>query len=638
MLAALPIPDLAHAAVLAATLAVAACCVGLGLLVGADRPALALSAGWGLGALLLTLGGTRTALPLTPMLALLGAAGLAGLGLRARQVPAEAWRDTGRTLLLAAPLLLLAGSITPASFDDYSHWLPNLGHLVLHDHFPSRAQPNLVSVRPGYPYGMAFIGLAVSRLTGQLAEGAGVVWNMLLLVAVGRLAADLLARRLAPAQVSPGQAWLATALGLLAATLASPSFVPRLFLSNYGDGPVGSVTGAMAAGLILLAAGAGEGAVRPRALLALGFCGAALVLTRQDAAGTFALLVGGAALLALFAGRLELRLRLRHVVLLLPAPLSAWALWTLYQTAQLPGGSAHLLPMAQWHWSAMPACLLSVARVALQKPGHFGLLLAEAVAAPLILLRPARAGALARAALPLGAALGLGKIAEMLTIYLTADFDAVRVAEAHEFWRFTVHVGPAVLVAGMALLPLGWLDAARVRRLAAVAVAVLLAAPIAGAAWLRPDVPRAGHVPYLWLRAVGRDIAATLPPGARLALVDLDHHPGILPEIFPLRFRLKLGEPADHGAVPPAIGIVAGTPPVHVRVAGELPEQPDAGLPPQAREQALRRVLDVPYVWVWNGGPAASRLLGLDLPQGQSALLARDAAGLRVLRSWPTPR
>lgn len=631
MLAALPFPDTAHLQVLAATLAVVACCVGLGLLAGADRPALALSAGWGLGGLLLTLAGTLAAAPVTPLLALLGGAGLAGLALRARALPPQAWRDTLRTLALAAPLLLLAGAITPASFDDYSHWLPNLGHLVLHDRLPARAVPNLVSVRPGYPYGMAYVGLAVSRLTGQLAEGAGVVWNMLLLVAVGRLAADLLACRLAP-----GRPWLVTATGLLAATLASPSFVPRLFLSNYGDGPVGSVLGALVAGLVLLAAAPAP--VRARAMLPLGLCATALVGIRQDAAGSLALVLGGAALLALLRRRLALGLRLRHVALLLPAPLAAWLAWTSYQAAEIPGGSARLLPLAQWHWASMPACLASVLHVALQKPGHFGLLLAEGIAAGLILARPARAAPPARAALLLGAVVGFGKIAEMLAIYLTADFDAARVAEAHEFWRFTVHVGPAVLVAGMALLPRVPLPAERLRAVTAGLIAVLLLAPVAGAAWLRPDVPRAGHVPYLWLRAVGHDIASRLPPGGRLVLVDLDHHELVLPEIFPLRYRLLLGEPADHGTPPPRIDIVAGTPAVHVRVAGALPEEPDSALPPPARERALAQALAAPYVWLWNGGPAASALLGSAVPRGRSALFARDATGLHRLRDWPTPR
>jgi hypothetical protein len=629
MLAALPLPDLPHLVSLTATLAVAACCVGLGVLAGARSLAVALSAGWGVGVLVLTLLGTLAGAALSPILAVLGVAGLTGLMLAVRRLPDEEWRACGRTLLLAAPFLLLAGAITPASFDDYSHWLPNLGHLVLHDHFPGLAEPNLVSVRPGYPYGMAFIGLAVSRLTGDLAEGAGVVWNALLLVAVGQLAASLLARRGA----AP---WFAAALGLLAATLASPSFVPRLFLSNYGDGPVGSVAGAMAASLILQSAAPAKG--QARAMFVLGLCGAALVSIRQDAASILALVVGGAGLLAVLRGRLGLSLRLPAVALLLPAPLLVWSAWGFYQAAQIPGGVAGVLPFAQWHWAAMPACLNAMLHVALQKPGHFGLVLAEVVAAVLVLRRPGRATPLSRAAVVLGAAIGLGKIVSMAAIYLVADFDAARVAEAHEFWRFTVHVGPAVLVAGMALVPLRRMPPLRARMLSAGIGAVMLLLPVLGAQWLRPDAPRAGHVPYLWLRAAGRDIVATLPPGAALVLVDLDHHELILPEIFPLRYRLALGEPADHATRPLAITIVAGTPPVHVVVAGGLPEEPDAGLAPVARAAALREVLGAPYVWVWDGGPAASGLLGLPLPRGRSALLERGSGGLHIIRDWDLPR
>jgi hypothetical protein len=413
-------------------------------------------------------------------------------------------------------------------------------------------------------------------------------------------------------------------LGLLLATVASPSFVPRLFLSNYGDGPVGSVTGVMVAVLALAAVEGGTA----RTAWALGFAGAALVSIRQDAFSVWALVVAAAMALALLRGRLGLRWRVWQVGLMLPAPVIAWAVWVAYQHAEIPGGVASVLPLARWRWAAMPAVFGSMLHVMATKGGHFGLLLAELAAAALILWRPGRATAPGAAALVAGAIVGAGKVAAMAGTYLAVDFGAPGTAEAHEFWRFTVQVGPAVLVAGMALVPVLWLFAGRRGRwVGGLAGGAMVLAPIVAAHWLRPDVPRTGHTPYLWLRGVAHEIAGRLPPGARLALVDLDHHPLVLPAIFPLRERLLLGEPIDRGMAPPRISLIAGAPPRRVAIAGGLPHIVGA-----AGEVVA------PFVWTWDGGPAASRLLGVELPRGAAALLARADGRLAVLRSWPLPK
>src|ERR1700722_8175552 len=78
MLAAL-LPDATQLSLVAATAVVAALCAGLGHWAGARRVETALLAGWGLAGLVTVVIGTLTSLPLTPVLVVLGLAGVTGV-------------------------------------------------------------------------------------------------------------------------------------------------------------------------------------------------------------------------------------------------------------------------------------------------------------------------------------------------------------------------------------------------------------------------------------------------------------------------------------------------------------------------------------------------------------------------------
>ena len=148
-------PDLTQWITLLATSIVALACLSLGAMFGARRPGVALVAGWGLGCLVMTVCATLFGIAFTPILQVLAGLALCG-GLRWRRLD---WSMVGPVLLLGLPYLLIATSITPAGYDEYAHWLPNLSYIVRYDHFPSRNFPDLISIRPGYPHGTAFIGL-----------------------------------------------------------------------------------------------------------------------------------------------------------------------------------------------------------------------------------------------------------------------------------------------------------------------------------------------------------------------------------------------------------------------------------------------------------------------------------------------
>ncbi len=642
------LPSLGQAAVAAATGVVAAICVGLGQLAGARRPAVALVAGWGVGCLALLI--ATTIIGLSIPIAMVGVAvfGLAGLGLVARgSVDEDAWNSAGRTLLLAVPFLLIASSIVPGGFDEYSHWLPNLGYLYLHGHFPTLAEPNSVSVRPGYPYGTAFIGLAASLLVFRLAEGAGICWNALLLVAFASLCADIITTQIRLRQAADAthhtigrrDAWGISALGLLAATMASPFFVARLFLSNYGDGPVGSVTGITAAAVMLWVAADPRTAVqvRMRLAVAIGMCCVALVNIRQDSLPLFGLLFVAAVATIPLERRADRDVRPATLLLLLPAPLLAALLWRAYQGAAIPGGAFSVLPFADWHWAALPPALWNMLRVAISKIGLFGLLLIELGVALAAIGRPERFTPLRRSGVVMASVLGLGNSAMLLFLYLAADFSEGQAASANEFWRFTVHIGPAVVAAGVSLIPIGiWRQPRMARWIAIGAPALAVLLPIVFVRNLRVDSPRQSHAVYL--RGVAADLARLTKGASSVTLVQLDDAVLNLGDVLPVRYELLVGLRPSLAAPAPKIEIIAGAPPTHIVVDGALPVDVDAGLPPGQRQADMRAVLNAPFVWFYNGGAVASRLAGMDLPAGSSYLLAHHDGTTTLMRSWALPQ
>jgi len=614
------LPDAAHAVVFAATLLVAALLLGLGALAGARQPVLALVAGWGIADLVLLVAGTLFGARLTGTLAALGLCGAAGLVAIARGgFGQDGCRPAGRVLLLAVPFLVIAATVSPAGFDEYSHWLPNLGYLVLHDHLPTLAEPNAVSVRPGYPPGLTFVGLAVSRLVGHMAESAGIVWDALLAVALGATCAELIGRhwRAAP--------WAAAAVGLAAATLLSPCFEPRLMLSNYGDPPAGYVTAIMAVGLMRwLDDATGDGGGRWRTPWMLGFAGVALVNIRQDSLTVYAL-VALAALLAVLVERR--RGAMMPLLALLPAPLLAAAVWRWYQGSEIPGGAAAMLPLAQWHWPQFPETLASMVQVMLHHWAQFGLLLVLAGVAVAALAAPHRFSALQRAAATLGAVIGLGKTASLALLYLGADFSTAQAATATEFWRFSLHAGPTVAVAALLLLPFARLRAARP---SAVAPWLVAALPLLYVGHLRVDLSHGQPAPALQMRAIARDIAALTGGASPITLVDItDADYMNIPHVVEVRYELLLGLRPDLAVKVPRIRLVEGDPPREVVL--------DGGLLVFAPPDSLADALHAPFVWFYDGGATASRLAGVELSGGASYLVARDAGGGRIVRSWPLP-
>jgi hypothetical protein len=609
------LPRPAQLTPVAAVLVVALLMIGLGRLVaGARRPAFALLAGWGLCVFVVVLAGTTTTLSLRLVVGFLAIGGIAGLFLLLRRGIEEqaAWGRAGRILVLALPLILLVAGMRASQWDELAQWLPNAHFLVDHDRFPSAALPNTGSFLPAYPYGLPLVIYFASLLSGGLAERSGMIFSVVLLLAASAAIADLIAdhRNSAapPAEISRWSGWGVAAAGLIVAAPLNPSFVPKLVFTNYTDNPT-SCALAIAA-LAAVAWVEAASALRPeryRLAFACGCVLAAIAGLRQANLVLVLLLCGGVAVALLIEGTLFDR-RFLSGLLALPMPLATTLVWQSYAASAIPNGALKPMSFADWHFDLLEEISGSMLRVAASKGGHFGLMAAILLLACATLVRPQLVDATARRLCGIAAVVFVGYTAFLLLAYIGifTDYEATRAAS---FWRYSTHLGLLGVVAAVAVaLPRWRLRPAIQRGLTAVAVAVLLAVPAATAKRLRFDLdhPHDGYI-----MAVAREMRPLLPPGARVALFDLD---GSGSDLILMRYEVLFGKPSwdasqPHGAVT-------------LHSGGDF-------------APALRSLGAGIHVWVEEGGPETRSLFGLDLASGASYLLVRDSDGFRLLHAWP---
>src|SRR5271157_1181239 len=139
------IPDVAQLTALISCVLVALLCIGLGVWTGARRAETALIAGWGVAGFATVVAGTLTSIGLSRVMAVLAVAGAFGLvraamRLRSRRACFQI-AELLHVVVLALPFAAGIAGVEVVGWDDFSHWLPNLTYLCVHDHFPSLVHP-----------------------------------------------------------------------------------------------------------------------------------------------------------------------------------------------------------------------------------------------------------------------------------------------------------------------------------------------------------------------------------------------------------------------------------------------------------------------------------------------------------------
>ncbi len=575
------VPSAAQLLSLAGLLAVALGFTLIGAALGGrDRlPEADLPVGWAVVAGLFTVAGGVLDVPLTVLavVSLVMAGGAALVLWRRGEPPVD---RGGVTVLLAMlPLLLTTASMQPSQWDEFSQWLPNARYLALFDAFPGPSHPASDSVFPGYPPGVTVVFYLVGRLIGHFTDTVAPWFNLLLLAASARLMVRLFR---GDDTVGGGAAW-----GVLGVTILATTFVPKLVLSSYADTATAVAVGFSAVlGLRLWEGGRG------RALqFALVF--ALLPMTKQ---GNFALM--GLLVLALDweSWRQGGRWRLSWAILavaLVPAVVATLA-WRLHVSGS--GGDMSIRAVSDWQWPLLPEILTSMRHVAAAKGGYFGL--------GLVMVGLAAWRRPEHRLVPLFAVVFVGYNAFLLFVYL-AILGGYESANAASFWRYNTHLGSLQMLVA-ALLAGGLWRRFGGRRIGRAAMVVgglaAVVVPFAGQKYIRFDLSPV----KLHARATIAEMAGLLPAGARLMVIDA------------------------HGT-----GFFSNYANYHLGFGSHVVSSMTAFNAPAIADQVAKVKPD--FIWVRTQTPAVAAVLGQPLDEAASHLLAREAAGWRVLKSWPYP-
>ncbi len=564
--------------------------------------------GWGLAAALFTLAGVFTAVPfmwLAGALAVLAVAAAIRVVRRdGRLVPASALR----MVVLTAPLILAASAMVGSQWDEFSQWLPSTRFLLQADRFPGADMPATGASFPAYPYGWPLLGYLAGRVGGQLIECAGPLFNILLLLTFGLVTIRVIRRGLADGADadagSPG--WGLCALGALAATLFNPTFVPKIALTAYADTATTVATGiaAVLGWLMLEVLGEGRDGAARRLAWQAGLVLTLLVTLKQAAVVLFVMV----AVAVVLAGWRDPAVRLGPLVRLLPAvvlpPLVVYVAWRYHVSTGLGGREFVIRPVSTWFVGEIPQILGRMLLILSKKGVYLGIMALAVAFAVRGLVR--FRGPFDRLSIIVGLAF-LGYNTFLLFAYV-ASFRYDEAVVAASFWRYNMHLGGLCIVFAAYGLAVLWRrhgpDRLRVDRLGWLAVALLVAAPLALPHKLRFD--RQPPTPHI--RAVGQALADLLPPGGRVAVVDtLGSGESSVITAYELR---EPGRVSD-------------------LLAGAANDDPD-------RLRAFMAARRSESVVVYSVSPAVQDVLGPAIMPGATYLLTPDNGdGRSVVRAWP---
>ena len=605
------LPEAAGLAGLAATLAIAAAFIGLGLLLGGggrNVEALLLS-GWGLAAAVVTVVGTTMAAAIGWLLFPLLALGIIAVAVRLRRGSFPVVEDAGRLGVVTLPLLLVVSAAAASQWDEFAHWLLNQRYLVDVGMFPRRGLPESTSGFAAYPYGLALAGFGISRLVGSFVENAGALINTLLIPLLG-IAAVRVFRAGASTPDRP-VSWTEAALAVAAGTLLNPTFVPKLVFTTYADWTTAAVLGVatVMAWQIIERLAVEERAQAIAGALPLGFVLALAISLKQPnvvlvvlflIGMTFVIALGPKLRIADWA-RLGFRLALPGIVVYLA--------WRHHVAHHIAGREFAFMPFEGWLWDDLGSILGRMLLIASKKGGYFGVMtLASGVTMYALVCRLAGKPMTPEGRLAvLVSAVFLGFNAFLYVAYVGA-FGRGEGQNAASYWRYNTQLGGMALVFGAAMLGMlyrrltwrlpasGWIPVGLI-------VSILIVPP-ALASKIRFDLNPVTR----YVRSVGADMAQRLPVGATLVVVD----------------------PSDNGKRAMLLRYeLAGRARVDRWSGGAVTD-------PVTLSRSLAGLSSV-YLWVHVPIESLSQALGIDLAPLSSYLVEPMGAGWRVARSWAYP-
>lgn len=588
---------------LAATLTVVVGLFAIGGLISGRKGDVAawLTTGWG-AACLVSLSTTFLPLSLRSAAFVLAAGALVGAVTIARRGGPVLPASTPRVLVLALPLLLMAGSMRPSQWDEFSHWLLAGEYLLQVNGFPGPGRALPVADYPAYPYGMPLIHYLAGLPTGKLVDTAGPIFNFVLLL----LAADPVIR--AARGMPDGEAreavpaWAWCGLGILAVTILSPTFVIKVVFTNYADTAQAVALTFFALSCRRMVLCADDRTAAWAAARQAGFSGIALIQAKPTGMVLAAAVLLGTAGVALAAGALR-----RPGRAIAPAALvvvligAAHLCWESYIAAHLAGGRHAITAFGKADWTILRDALVSMMHVVSNKGGYFGLTAVILVMAWRLRRRPTEGVN----GLYVIAAVAFLCHTLFLTVAYVMIFGGYEGRNAASFWRYNMAFGPLAMILAADMGRRLWLrlPAAKSKALPALALAAVALPPLAGTIaqpWMRFDLV----APKADLRRIAPEMLALLPPGSRVFVVDpLENG------FYAKMARFELRERA----------VLVG----------------DSNVFNAASQVERLTAVKPTALWVHTADAGIEAMLGMTLPAGASYLLLRDGDGWRKAAEWP---
>jgi len=518
-----------------------------------------------------------------------------------------------RVLVLALPLLWIAGAMDPSQWDEFSHWLPASQYLLAINGFPNNQLPYLGAFMfPGYPFGWPMLTYLSSLIAGQFLNNIGGVLNILLLLTFSTFALRT-ALRVAGRELSVQINWGFAAFIVLFATIFNPTFIQKIVLTAYSDVSTSVVTGfSFLLGYYFIESLARRIKLPPvAAALQLALALSLLVNVRQSNLVLLVIIVFAVTVLALRDQEINFGAYLRHLSLaVIPAIIIylAWRYHIVVSLGKVSNAELTLRAFDSWYIKGIPAIISQMGVVAFKKIGFFAPMLIACIFAIRGLIRfETKFDRIS----VLVAVLFLGYTAFLLMMYV-GYFGRQSALAVISFWRYSTHNG----MVAVAFISTGLIYLFRHRLshdqlpvwLNGFGILLVVVLPFGLAHKLRFDL----EPPKPHFTAVAKDVAAITDENSKILILDPygTGESGLITRYYLGRVKTRW--------------VSAFTHPSPVRIKRQIAETKDNNY-------------ILVHSFMVKGGQFFNNGQRISLNDKKSYLLRRVGADWEIARSWQKP-